>query len=121
MVFAAILPLTGNSAEQGEWVRHGLTLAADETNHRSGRPIRFVFEDSQGGNASVAISAYQNLKLRDTFPAVFTWGSGVGLALTPVNEDEIVQTGLATSTPRIRRKMILPFKTTLRRWPRASM
>ncbi|MFA5954786.1 MAG: ABC transporter substrate-binding protein [Patescibacteria group bacterium] len=100
IILAAILPLSGNGADQGEWVRRGLELAANDLNAQSGPPVRIVYGDSQGGDSTVAISEYNSLKTRYAFPLVFTWGSGVGTALTPiVNNDRVVQMGVATATP----------------------
>lgn len=99
----AVLPLTGNAADQGEWSRNGLELAADELNAApDGLRIKVVYEDSKGDPKS-GIDVYNLLRLRYDIPAVFSWGSGVGLALTPlVNRDKVIQIGIATGTPDYR-------------------
>jgi len=93
----AILPLTGSGSDQGEWVKRGLELAVKEINVGRGHNIELVFEDS-AGDPKKAVTTYQNLKSRYQMPVVITWGSGVGLALTPlVNQDKIIQMGVATA------------------------
>ena len=93
----AILPLTGSGSDQGEWVKRGLELAVKEINARRESNIELVFEDS-AGDPKKAVTTYQNHKSRYQMPVVITWGSGVGLALTPlVNQDKIIQMGVATA------------------------
>ena len=114
VIFGAILPLTGNAADQGQWAKNGLELAASELNAAgdSGRPtIRLVFEDSKG-DPKTAISAYTTLRTRYSVPVIFTWGSGVGIALTPlVNRDRVVQIGIATGSPDYRTVGDYTFRT----------
>src|SRR6476661_5604494 len=48
------IPLTGGSAEYGEFIREGATLAADEINQQGGvhgKPLELIFEDGQGRTA----------------------------------------------------------------------
>lgn len=99
---AAIIPLTGGAAEQGQWIRQGLELAATELRARGGISVDLLIEDSQG-DPRQAVSAYSNLVALKKPAAVITWGSGVGLALSPrVNRDQIIQIGVATATPDYR-------------------
>jgi branched-chain amino acid transport system substrate-binding protein len=96
---AALFPLTGGAAEQGEWGQRGLELARDEINQTSRLQIEIAYEDTRG-DSKQAVTAYKSLKVRKPFPVVFTWGSGVGVALTPlVNRDRVIQMGVATGTP----------------------
>ncbi len=99
----AILPLTGNGADQGGWNRDALELARDQINADGGIhgvPLEIVFEDSKRGDVAQATLAYQSLKTRGPMPAVLSWGSGVGIALTNlVNDDRVIQMGIATSSP----------------------
>jgi branched-chain amino acid transport system substrate-binding protein len=98
---AALLPLSGGASDQGEWSRQGLELAGAELK-ASGTAISLVYEDTRG-DARQAVSAYNSLKLRHKLAAVITWGSGVGVALTPlVNRDQVVQMGIATAAPLYR-------------------
>ena len=93
----AILPLSGNNAEQGEWVRQGLELAQTEINKKHKIKVEVVYEDSQG-DTNKAISSYRSLREKYNIQSVITWGSGVGVALTPiVNQDKVVQFGVATA------------------------
>ncbi len=94
----AILPLTGNNIDQGEWVKQGLELAQEQINKNQEKKIEVIIEDSQGDTIK-AISAYRRIREKFNIPAVITWGSGIGVALTPiVNGDKVVQFGVATAT-----------------------
>lgn len=96
---AALLPLTGSAAEQGDWIRRGLELAAhyDEQANPGGLPLS---TEETNADPKTAISAYRNLRTRFSVPIVFTYGSGVGVALSPlVNNDHVIQIGLATASP----------------------
>jgi branched-chain amino acid transport system substrate-binding protein len=109
LTVGAILPLTGNAADQGEWARHGLELAAEELNAAGRYRVRIIFEDSKG-DPRAAVSSYTSL--RSSASAVFTWGSGVGLALTPlVNRDKVIQIGVATGAPDYRSVGDYTFRT----------
>jgi branched-chain amino acid transport system substrate-binding protein len=95
---AALLPLTGSGAEQGEWIKRGFEMAQEDLKGKSKLPIEIIYEDTRGDPAS-AVSAYRNLVSQNKIKAVFTWGSGVALALAPMNNKEaIIQMGVATAT-----------------------
>ncbi|MCB0324988.1 MAG: hypothetical protein KDD69_15500, partial [Bdellovibrionales bacterium] len=92
--FAAIIPLSGNGAEHGLWIKRGLELARDNLRAQSQSAPVLVFEDSQGQN-TLAISALRKVSSTHDIAAVFSWGSGVALALSPiVNQARIVQMGV---------------------------
>ncbi len=94
-----LIPLTGSGADQGEWVKRGLEMAAGEINKTRIQKVELIFENTEG-DSKKAVSAYEGLRTRHKMPAVFTWGSGVGLALTPlVNKDKVIQMGVATAAP----------------------
>lgn len=113
----AILPLTGNGADQGEWVRQGLELALDEINSESKQNLEIVYEDSHG-DPKTAVSIYTDLTSRMKIPVFLTWGSGVGLALTPlVNRDQIIQMGVATAAS----SYSTPDDFTFRNFPSADL
>ncbi len=99
LIVLALLPLSGGSAHQGRWIQQGLELAALEIQKSHPHSVNLIFEDS-GGSAQQAIAAYRLQRLRSNIPAVITWGSGIGLALSPiVNRDEVLQMGVATAVP----------------------
>jgi branched-chain amino acid transport system substrate-binding protein len=98
---AAILPLTGNAADQGEWARRGFELAREELQTVKGMKISLIYEDSHGADPGSAVKAYKAIRLDRSVPVVFSYGSGVGMALTPlVNSDRVIQMGIATATPK---------------------
>jgi len=97
---AAIVPLTGNASDQGNWVREALLVAKENINKDKNIEIELFFEDSKGGNPSEAITAFNKLVSENNLDALITWGSGVGVALIPLaNENQLVQIGVATATP----------------------
>ncbi len=98
---AAILPLTGNAADQGEWARRGFELAREDLKRTKELDVSLVYEDSHGGDPNSAVKAYKALRLNSKIPVVFSYGSGVGMALSPlVNADRVIQMGIATATPK---------------------
>ncbi|MDO8660946.1 MAG: ABC transporter substrate-binding protein, partial [Candidatus Woesearchaeota archaeon] len=102
ITFGVILPLTGSGVDQGSWQQKGLELAKDEINSQGiqGYMLELIYEDSKGGNPKEAIAAYEKLKISAQIPVIFTWGSGVGIALTKlVNDNKIIQMGIATASP----------------------
>lgn len=99
---AVLIPLTGSSAEQGQWIKEGAILAEEEFNRNSKQKVKAIFEDTQG-DSKTAISSYYSLFSKTKFPAVITYGSGVAVALSPLtNKDKVIQMGVATATPAYR-------------------
>ncbi len=99
-VLGVILPLTGSGSDQGLWSREGFDLAQEEF-AKKGVFVTLVYQDSKGGSPAEAIAGYRAILQEKAMPAFFTWGSGVGVALTSlVNQDRVVQMGVATATPK---------------------
>jgi branched-chain amino acid transport system substrate-binding protein len=96
----AILSLTGNSAANGQTMRDGILLAAEEVNKRggvNGSKIEIAFEDSKS-DPKAAIEAFNKLEL--TRPPLFylSFLSSVGIALGPLaDEKKVVLVGLVSS------------------------
>ncbi|MBL7661734.1 ABC transporter substrate-binding protein, partial [bacterium] len=81
--------------------KRGIELALGKENQlqRDSLLVNLITEDSQS-DPKLALSAYQSIKQKTSFPVAITWGSGVGIALTPiVNQDKVVQIGVATASP----------------------
>lgn len=98
--FGVLIPLTGNAADQGEWERKGFELAREEINSANKYKVNLIYEDVSGADAKAGVQAYKSLMFKKKVPVVFSYGSGVGMALTPlVNQDKVVQMGVATGTP----------------------
>lgn len=98
-----VIPLTGSGSDQGVWTQQGLELAKEFIQADSGQQINLIYEDSKGGNPADAISGYKALSTKAKVPAIVTWGSGAGMALIPLtNDDHVVQMGVATATPKYR-------------------
>lgn len=101
--FIAIIPLTGSGAEQGEWARRGFDIARDELAASQSLSIELQYEDSKGGDPATAVQAYRAAQAVKKTSVIFTYGSGVGMALSPlVNADHVIQVGIATATPKYR-------------------
>ena len=86
--FGAVLPLTGNGATAGEWMRKGTELAVAEINEKggiNGVPLEVVFEDSQT-LARAAVSALTKLVTVDRVPFAHTAYTGITLAMLPIAE-----------------------------------
>lgn len=98
MQVGAILALTGSIANQGEWVQYGLEVAKNEINANGGN-VEIIYEDSSA-DPKLGVSAYRSIKSKAEIPVVFTMGSSVAIALSPLtNEDAVIQMGLATASP----------------------
>lgn len=96
--YAVLLPLTGNGSDQGQWCRNGLELAAEQLNSEN-RKIELVFDDTHG-DSTAALNAFRYISARKKLSGVFTWGSGVAMALSAItNKAQIIQMGIATATP----------------------
>lgn len=117
LLTAAFIPLTGSAAEQGEWIARGLELGREQVARRYGVSIHLRQEDTVA-DPKTAVSAYQSLRAREDFKVAFTYGSGVGIALSaPTNRDKVIQFGLATATPAYRS----PDDFTFRNFPSAEL
>lgn len=84
-----ILPLTGDAATMGNYLKNGIdlaykSLAPDEQKH-----IQLFYEDSQL-QANRAVSAYQKLRSVNRVNAIMLLGSGDGNAVAPLSEKEKV-------------------------------
>lgn len=94
-------PLSGGSAEYGEFMRQGATLAADEINARggiSGKRLELEFEDSQGQPAE-AVNAAEKLITRDRVNVVTcAFNSSATLAVAEVAKREGVPLVVGLST-----------------------
>ncbi|MCB0334121.1 MAG: ABC transporter substrate-binding protein, partial [Bdellovibrionales bacterium] len=94
-----LIPLSGGSSEQGKWIQRGLSLAKQEVESNNDVSLELIFEDTQGDTAQ-AVTAYKRIMSTGKPSVFFAWGSGIGLALTPlVNKDRIPLIGVATGTP----------------------
>lgn len=95
-------PLSQGSAEYGEFMRQGATLAADEINASggiNGRKLELVFEDSQGQPAE-ATKAAERLLVRDQVNVITdAFNSSATLAVAEVaqRENAPMVVGLSTA------------------------
>lgn len=84
-----ILPLTGDNASLGQFLRNGIELAHRSLPEEQQRKLSLVFEDDQL-QASKAVAAYRKLRTTDGIKAVIVLGSGDGHAVAPLAEEDKV-------------------------------
>jgi branched-chain amino acid transport system substrate-binding protein len=77
-------PLTGDLAQYGAAVRHGIELAVSEDSS-SFKSLDFVFEDNQY-KGSKAVSAFQKLTNVDAVKVIYNWGEPTLHAIAPIAE-----------------------------------
>jgi branched-chain amino acid transport system substrate-binding protein len=101
----AILPLTGQNARYGTWIKEGLEMAKDEVNSSNGingKKLEIVYEDDQA-NPAMAASAMQKLVNIDKVPVVYgSWASSSVLAQAPIAEKAKVVVMAEAISPKIR-------------------
>lgn len=113
----AILPLTGEAAQYGQWAKEGIDLALEEVNNQggiNGRQLEVIYEDDQA-NPKVGVSAMNKLVNVDKVPVVIgALPSSVTLAIAPIAESSktvIISPG--SSSPEITKAGDYVF----RNWP----
>lgn len=89
----AVLPLSGNIAEYGNYWRQGMELALDNA-ISSGlvkeKQVKLYFEDGKS-EPNASVSAFNKLISNDNVSVCFTGTSGVTLALKPIaNEKRVI-------------------------------
>lgn len=80
-----IVPLSGEVASLGNFLRHGIELAYADLPKDQRERIELIFEDDQM-QSSRSVSAFQMLKSTKAIDAVLVAGSGVGNAVAPLAE-----------------------------------
>lgn len=94
----AVLPMTGDAASYGTWMRNGMEIAVDQINSQwgNGKSLTLVYEDSKS-NPRDGVAAMNKLISADGVTAVMTTLTGVTKALIPVAEEKkIILTTSAT-------------------------
>lgn len=80
----AIIPLTGNYSDVGDWMKVGMEMAVEDFNADADRyRLSLLYEDSRSA-ATSAISAYQKLKSTKKVKFYVSTVSSVCLALKPL-------------------------------------
>lgn len=78
----AILPLTGDYADVGNWMKAGIQLALEDCSLNREKHIEVLYEDSQG-KANVGLNAYRKLKDMHNVKFFISTVTPVCLALRP--------------------------------------
>lgn len=111
LAIGALLPLTGGPAEQGLYAQRGIQFAVEDIQKAKRVGIEVLYEDTHG-DPKTALDAYRAVLAKQKISAIATWGSGVGMVLSPVvNHDKIIQIGVATGTPDYRSPRDFTFRT----------
>lgn len=105
VTIGAILPLTGNSAQYGNWIKESLQLGLEEINAHggiNGKQLEIIYEDDQA-NPKLAATAMEKLSQIDKVPLVFgSWVSSCVLAQAPIAERNKVVVMAEAISPQIR-------------------
>ncbi|MFX0212349.1 MAG: ABC transporter substrate-binding protein, partial [Candidatus Hodarchaeota archaeon] len=113
----AILPLTGNSAQYGAWIKNGIDMSVDEINGKggiNGHKVSVIYEDSQG-NANLGVTAFRKLVDMENIKIFITAITSVILPILPIADEEKVL--IITSSTH--EEVIKPDRLTLRNYPTA--
>jgi branched-chain amino acid transport system substrate-binding protein len=106
-----IIPLTGTSADAGEFIRRGSTIAVEELNPRSKSKYELIFEDS-AYDPKKAISSYNKLINEDKISFVITYASSIAAALMPLaNENKVIMIDSGSQSDFISRRGDYVFRT----------
>lgn len=98
---AVIIPLSGQVAPLGAFIKRGIDLALEELPPSQREKIDVVYEDDQF-SAPKTISAYRKLKAMGGVDAVFVGGSSTANALGPITEnDKTILMAVGASDPTI--------------------
>lgn len=101
----AILPLTGNSAQYGLWIKDAVEMAREEINSLggvNGRNLIVLYEDDQA-DPKAATNAMQKLVATDNVPIIFgSWASSSVLAQAPIAEKNRIPILAEAQSPKIR-------------------
>jgi branched-chain amino acid transport system substrate-binding protein len=104
VVFGAILPMTGGSAQYGEEARQGIDIAIEQLK-ASGATDNYDFSYELQDSASDpknAESTLRTLQARNNMLAVISEVSGIVLALAPICErEQIVLMNMGAQNPKI--------------------
>ncbi len=101
----ALLPLTGDAAQYGQFAKNGIELAVTEANRAggiNGSTIQIVYEDTQADPTTGVAAARKLLSFDEVNCVIGGLASSVTLAIAPImNERKVVLLSPASSAPRI--------------------
>ncbi len=98
---AVIIPLSGQVASLGNYVKKGIDLALEELPIDQKNKLEVIYEDDQF-NPVKTISIYRQLKSTKNINAVFVLGSPTANALVPITEaDKTLLVAIGASDPTI--------------------
>ncbi|MBX3538952.1 MAG: ABC transporter substrate-binding protein [Chelatococcus sp.] len=97
-----VLPMTGDAASYGTWMRNGMNIAVDQINAKWGpeRKLTVIYEDSKS-NPRDGVAAMNKLIAADRVGAVMTTLTGITKALIPIAEEKKVILTTSATLPGI--------------------
>lgn len=105
LTLGAVLPLSGDNAKYGQWIREGLELYKDELNAHegvNGARVEIQYEDDQA-TPRAATSAITKLITLHKVPLVYgSWASSCVLAEAPIAERSHTLVMAQAISPKIR-------------------
>jgi branched-chain amino acid transport system substrate-binding protein len=103
IVIGAVLPLTGEAGEFGQYAKQGIDLAVKNINLSggiNGKQIKVIYEDDELMPKKSAL-AFQKLITTDNVNYVIGFGSGETLAMCPLAEENKIILMSSGSSPEI--------------------
>ena len=96
-----ILPLSGQTASLGHFLKNGVDLAYSELSSDLQKRISLFYEDDQFQSAN-SVSAFHRLLSTKSIDAALVLGSGTGNALAPIAEQKrIILIAIGASDPEV--------------------
>ena len=101
----AILPLSGDNAKYGTWIRDAFEMGRDEINASggiNGKKLEIIYEDDKA-QPQIAASAMEKLVTADKVPIIFgSWASSCVLAQAPIANRTKTPMLAEAQSPKIR-------------------
>lgn len=100
----AILPLSGNAAQYGQWCKNGIGLAVDEINFKGGikgKKIEVIYEDDAAEPKKGASSVNKLINIDKVKVIIGPLPSAITLAVAPICEKNKIVIMSSSSSPAI--------------------
>ena len=101
----AILPLSGDAAQYGEWAKNGISLAIDEINSKDGiesKKVQVIYEDDAADPKKGVAAANKLITVNKVNVIIGAIPSSVTLAIAPIcDKNQIVLISPGSSSPAI--------------------
>ncbi|MBT3405667.1 ABC transporter substrate-binding protein [Candidatus Woesearchaeota archaeon] len=98
----AILPLSGTSAQYGEYIKEAIDLAVEEINSKRDSKLKILYEDSQCIPATAATAMNKLVYVNGVSVVLGDWCSSDVLAMAPIAEKSKTVILASAVSPKIR-------------------